>query len=169
VKRWWPAAFALVALIVVYFVMRSHHDDVAHETQVANQAPPPATPPSGPPPSVPPPAQQGSEGQGSDAAGELDDHQGSGPIYGSAAPHEVEDAPPEGSKKPKLTLDEKLAETAKHIEVMKKRSQLLEKEIADLQKAGKTKEAQEQQVVLDRLKDHMKKLQTAIDEHKEPM
>lgn len=162
-KRLWPAVLAVIVLLVVYFAMRRRGDDTA-------AAPPPSPPPhatldpADPPPRVPP-APAGSAAAPGEA--DLDDQRGSGPIVGTP---QVAESPPDNTpKKGKMNLDEKLAETAKHIDVMKHRADLLRAEIDQLDKAGKTKEAQEQRVVLERLEKHMKSLQTAIDEHKEPM
>lgn len=162
-KKLWPAALALVALIVLYFVFHTT-DNPGPPRAAAAQTEPmgPGAPPTHVPPSMPAsPSAAAGDGEGSDQA------TGSGPTVGTPA---LAESPPDMTpKKGKMTLDDKLAETAKHIGVMKHRSELLQADIDKLDKAGKTKEAAEQRVVLERLQKHMKELQTAIDEHKEPM
>src|SRR6185369_17753573 len=71
-------------------------------------------------------------------------------------------------KKGKITLAEKLAETTKHIAVMEHRAELIDKQVAELVKAGKTKEAAEQRVVAERLRKHVEKLREAVAAGKDP-
>jgi hypothetical protein len=72
------------------------------------------------------------------------------------------------AKKPKLTLDEKLALTQEHLGAMQTRVDLLQKEIGALDAAGKKDEAAQKRVMLTRLKAHMERLRGAIAEHREP-
>jgi hypothetical protein len=170
VKKLWPALLAVAVLLVLYFVMRRHGgEDAMPAPAPTPQALADSTGPHAAPPAVLPAPVAGapSTGDTGDTGETGDEHRGSGPIVGT--PHLAENPPDMTPKKGKITLDEKLAETAKHIQVMKRRTELLQTEIDQLDKAGKTKEAAEQRIVLERLEKHMKELQTAIDEHKEPM
>jgi hypothetical protein len=67
-----------------------------------------------------------------------------------------------------MNLDEKLAETKKHIEVMEHRAQLLEKEIAELERHGEKQKAAEQRIVLERLHKHADKLREDVAARREP-
>jgi hypothetical protein len=83
-------------------------------------------------------------------------------------PQAATGGPPDVAKKPKMTLEEKLVETTKHIAVMGQRAEILEKEIADLERDGKKQEAAEQRIVLKRLRAHMEELRKAVAEKREP-
>ena len=72
------------------------------------------------------------------------------------------------AKKPKLTLDQKLELTTQHLDVMKTRATLLEKEIADAEAGGRKDEAAQKRVMLTRLNAHMDRLRAAVAEHREP-
>jgi HAMP domain-containing protein len=84
-------------------------------------------------------------------------------------PQLSDEEPPEAkSKKPKLTLDEKLALTQTHVEVMKTRAELLQRDIDALDAAGRKEEAAQKQILLTRLRAHMDRLRQAVAERREP-
>lgn len=66
------------------------------------------------------------------------------------------------ANKPKMNDEEKIAETKKHIDVMERRVQLLEVEIADLDKRGEKEKATAQRVILERLKKHAAQLREDV-------
>lgn len=70
--------------------------------------------------------------------------------------------------KPKMTLDEKLEETKKHIPTIEKHAASLEQEIKEAERAGRTEEANEKRIRVSRLRAHVAELQKAIDEKREP-
>lgn len=72
------------------------------------------------------------------------------------------------AKLPKLTESEKVVAAKEHITVMDRRIELLEAEIAELDKKGDKAKADEQRVVVKRIKEHADKLKQDIAEGREP-
>lgn len=161
-RAWWPAIVGLVLLLGVYLLVlvRGTNDDAATApAEPVTTAQKPATQPAVKPPEpVKPEATH-------DEATDEDELARTKPIDTSPV------APDPGmtAKKAKMTLDERLAEAQKHIPVIERRAELLDKEIAELDKAGKVKEAGEQRIVAKRLRDHAAALRQAIAERREPM
>ncbi|HUS31902.1 MAG TPA: hypothetical protein VMZ53_25550 [Kofleriaceae bacterium] len=146
-----PTLLALGALVAIYVFAR-HGDEPSTPSPSAAQnvhAPAPAAaPPSAPPPAItaaPLPA-SGDMPVAPPKALTVDEYAG----------HEPK------AKKPKMTLQEELAETTKHISVMEKRATLIDQQVAELEKAGKTKEAAEQRVIAERLRKHVEQLREAV-------
>ena len=72
------------------------------------------------------------------------------------------------AKLEKMTLEERIAAAKEHVTVIRRRVELMQQEIADLEKKGDKTKADEQRVVMARLTAHVEKLQKAIDEGREP-
>ena len=157
---------AVVALVVLYLWLGGH--DTSSSTdgapapaqQHASAAPAPSAAPTAAAPALP------------------------GTTPGAAVPDPadpdtwIDHKPPPGTqvmdrpltaKKPKMNLDERLEEAAKHVKVLERRAELLEKDIEDLDRAGKTKEAAEQRIVRKRLLDHAQELRTDVAERRDPI
>ena len=158
IRAYAPALLAVVALVVVYVLSRDSDDD-AGPAPVATQQQPKSAPSTSPPQlrepiKPPPPAPTAPTGPPSKP-----------PSVVSADEHAAHEPK---AKKPKMTLEEKLEETKKHVVVMERRAQLLEAEIAELEKTGQKDKAAEQRVVLQRLNAHAEKLRQAVAEGREP-
>ena len=72
------------------------------------------------------------------------------------------------SKLPKMNDSEKAAAAQEHITVMDRRIELMEKEIAELDAKGDKAKADEQRVIVKRLKEHQEKLKKDIAEGRDP-
>jgi 3-oxoacyl-ACP reductase-like protein len=148
-----PALLALAALIALYVYVTRDPEPAAS----APAKPPVATAPTpavaAPAPMPPPPSAPAT------AAPNITPHVLTSDEYAGHEPH---------AKKAKMTLDEKLAETRTHIEVMERRAKLLEAEIAELERSGQNDKAAEQRVVLSRLKAHADKLREDVAAGREP-
>lgn len=72
------------------------------------------------------------------------------------------------AKLPKMNDAEKAAAAQEHISVMDRRIELLEAEIAELDKKGDKAQAAEQRIIVKRLKAHAEKLKKDIAEGREP-
>jgi hypothetical protein len=153
-------AFVAAALLVVLYLKLGRHDESTPSAPAptATTGTQPRVPPShaAPRPTVPETSQ----------SGDLDDELARKPPL----PDDIKptQGPPTGPKKPAMTLDEKLAETQKHIDVMDRRAALVDKEIAALERDGKKQEAAEQRIVVTRLRAHMEELRKAVAERREP-
>ncbi len=156
-----PALVALGALIALYVLVTRDSGPAASAPAPAAPAPSVATtPPPAPaaaPALAPPPAP--AETAPAEGAPTITPHVLSPDEY---AGHEPK------AKKPKMTLDDKLAETRTHIEVMDRRAKLLEAEIAELDRSGQKDKAAEQRIVLARLKVHADKLRADVAAGREP-
>ena len=149
-----PALVALGALIALYvYVTRDPEPATSTPAKppVATAPTPAATAPA--PTTTPPPSAPDT------AAPAITPHVLTSDEFAGHEPH---------AKKAKMTLDEKLAETRTHIEVMERRAKLLEAEIAELDRTGQADKAAEQRVVLQRLKAHADKLREDVAAGREP-
>ena len=155
-----PALLALGALVALYvFVTRDPERAASAPAQsapAAATAPMPAPALAAPAPQPPPTPAPGSS---DDQPPTITPHVLTPEEY---AGHEAK------AKKPKMTLEEKLAETKKHIDVMEKRAKILEDEIAELERTGQKDKAAEQRIVLERLKAHADKLRKDVAAGREP-
>jgi hypothetical protein len=146
-----PALLALGALIALYIYVTRDPEPAAS----APAKPPVATAPApaAPAPALTPPSAPET------ATPAITPHVLTQDGFAGHEPH---------AKKAKMTLDEKLAETRKHIEVMERRAKLLEAEIAELERTGQADKAAEQRIVLQRLKAHADKLREDVAAGREP-
>lgn len=164
VRAFAPALLAIVALGVVYVVARDR-DEPAEDAKDAADAPAKAPAehvhaPVGsgarvasPEPALAPePMAPGEAPSGVPRVLTPEEYAGHEPV----------------AKKPKMTLQEKLVETKKHIAVMERRAELLAAEIAELDRKGETQKAAEQRIVLKRLEAHADKLRQDVAEGREP-
>ena len=78
------------------------------------------------------------------------------------------DGPSIVAPKAKLTLEEKLEETKKHLPTIERHAAALEQEIKDAERLGRADEAAEKRIRVARLRAHIADLQKAIDEKREP-
>lgn len=166
-RTWAPALIAIVGLVLVWRWRSSRSDDetppAAPPTQVAKDqtapsrpASPTTTPRSGelPAPPVAP----------------------SAPPAGGVAPTEAPKLVPDEeyqahlpkAKLPKMTLEERIAAAKEHVVVLQRRVELMQQEIAELDKAGNKAKADEQRVMMARITAHVEKLQKAIAEGRDP-
>ena len=157
-----PALLAVAALVGIYvFVTRSGEDaEPTRHAEAPRGSAPPAVAPSVAPAESPPPGQAPAESPPPGQAPTKPPH--------LLTPEEFAGHEPK-AKKAKLTLEEKLVETQKHIVVMERRAQLLEAEIAELERTGDKAKAAEQRIVLARLREHADKLRQAVAEGREPL
>ena len=162
VRGFAPALLALGALIALYVFVTRDPERAASApappapnaaTQPAPNAPALAAPTQAPPP--PAPALASSD----DEPPTITPHVLTPEEY---AGHEAK------PKKPKMTLEEKLAETRKHIDVMERRAKILEDEIAELERTGQKDKAAEERIVMERLKAHADKLRKDVAAGREP-
>lgn len=157
-----PAVLAVVGLVLVYRWVSNRGADEAKPVAGESQRIGPTTTTT-PPPALPTPAAQPLPAP---APPQLP---GSGPTE-VPKPVSVEEAKAHEAKakKPKRTLEERIAAAKEHVLVIDRRVELMEKEIAELDKQGDTKKAEEQRVSVQRLKLHAEKLRKAIAEGREP-
>lgn len=159
VRSYAPALAAVIALGGLYLFVTRRHDDATPPAPAAARAVEQAAVPSAPTPAarpeMPAPTVVAAPEQAPPPPPKPMDP-------AEAAAHEAK------AKKPKLTLDETLAETTKHIAVMEKRAELIDQEVAELTKAGKTKEAAEQRIVAERLRKHVERLRADVAAHRDP-
>jgi hypothetical protein len=152
-----PALLALGALIALYvYVTRDPQPAASAPAQPAPPVAAAPTPAAAPAPAAPPSAPEAAPGEGPPT---ITPHALTPDEFAGHEPH---------AKKPKLTLDEKLAETRTHIEVMERRAKLLEAEIGELERNGHSDKAAEQRIVLQRLKAHADKLRADVAAGREP-
>ena len=78
------------------------------------------------------------------------------------------DGPSFVAAKPKMNVEEKLAETKKHLPTMEHHAEALEQEIKEAERSGRADEAAEKRIRVKRLRAHIADLQKAIDEKREP-
>ncbi len=155
-----PAAVAIVGLFVVYRFVSNNKDDAPKptaaqvESKAAASAATAPTLPSAKQPLAPsqPPQQPG--------------------VAPTQEPHpvtadELKEHEPK-SKLPKMNESEKVAAAREHITVMDRRVELLEKEIAELDAKGEKAKADEQRVIVKRIKEHAEKMKKDIAEGREP-
>ena len=152
-----PALLAVVALIAIYLYTRGGSEADAPAPPVVKQQAPSAAPIATPPRSatIPPPATVTPPGAKPTEPPKLltpEEYAGHEPV----------------AKKPKMTLEEKLAEATKHIEVMERRAKLLEDQIAELDRTGNQEVANEKRVLVQRIRLHVEKLRKAVAEKREP-
>lgn len=162
-----PALVAIIGLVVVWRWMATRGD--------AETAPPAATPVATSPPARPaPPAPAPTRAP--TAAPEEPSLPASPPTTAPVAPtqapklaseQDLQDHLPK-AKLPKMTLEERIAAAKEHIVVLNRRVELMQAEIADLEKKGDKAKADEQRVIMARITAHAEKLQKAIDEGREP-
>ncbi|MGE5185214.1 MAG: hypothetical protein ACM31C_24260 [Acidobacteriota bacterium] len=156
-----PALLALAALIAVYVV-------ATRDSEPAASAPVPAAPavattpaPAAPAPAMTPPPEL--------PTSHADPTQDQPPTI---TPHVLSPDEYAGHEarpnKPKMTLDDKLAATRTHLEVMARRAKLLEAEIAELERTGQQDKAAQQRIVLRRLEAHADKLRADVAAGREP-
>jgi len=162
-----PALAGLLLLAAIYLVMQLRgRGDEPSAPAALPVAHGPATAPTAPGAAVKPAAKPATPSMLPEVVDDID------PETGKIVPHDDPTLLPNPgmtAKKPKMNLDERLAEAQKHIPVLERRAELIDKEIQTLEAAGKTKEAAEQRIVAKRLRDHAAALRQAIAEHKEPM
>jgi len=152
VRAYAPALVAIALVVAVYIFMKRDRDEPAPPAPVASQRVAPSAAP-------PAPALEASP-QGPTTPGPTKEPH-------VLTPEEYAGHEPK-AKKPKMTLDDKLVETQKHIEVMQHRAELLEKEIAELERKGDKQRAAEQRIVLERLRKHAEKLREDVAARREP-
>lgn len=153
-----PALLGIAALAALYLYVTRDKDGVATsaapaahvESHTPAPAPAPAMPTTERGIAIPSEGTQGPQGQPHPVSPE------------EAAAHEPH------PKKGAMTLDEKLAETTKHVAVMERRAALIDQQVAALEKAGKTKEAAEQRIVAERLRKHVEKLRADVAARRDP-
>ena len=149
-----PAAVAIAGLFVVYHFVSGKKDDAPKPT-AAQIEPKPSTTSAPTAPSLPAPKQPTLPGQ----APTQEPH----PV----TPEEMKEHEPK-SKLPKMNESEKVAAAKEHITVMDRRVELLEKEIAELDAKGEKAKADEQRVIVKRIKEHAEKMKKDIAEGREP-
>lgn len=155
-----PAAVAVVGLFVVYHFVSGKKDDAPKPTAAQVEAKSSTTTA----PSAP--ALPGGSAQAPTQPPHLPG------VAPTEAPHpmtpeEAKEHEPK-SKLPKMNESEKVAAAKEHITVMDRRVELLEKEIADLDAKGEKDKADEQRVIVKRIKEHAEKLKKDIAEGRDP-
>jgi hypothetical protein len=166
-RTWAPALIAVVGLVVVWRWMAGRNDEEpaprAPATQVATDQTRPSALPGSPAtatrsadvPALPSPAAPPVPGVAPTKPPE--------PLS-----HEEADAHLPKAKLPKLTLEERIAAAKEHIVVLQRRVELMQQEIAELEKKGDKAKADAQRIIMGRLTAHAEKLQKAIDEGRDP-
>ncbi len=174
---WWPAAIALLVVVAIFFFARKKdattNDPVAIASATAETTAtaattvavlPTATASVSAPasPTAPPP-----EMLAQDDAGEMANVPGPSPTDH----HYDADAAvlPDGNTRAKAwQLEEKLTKTRESIKTVEQRAQILEKEIADAEAAGRKDEASEKKVVLARLRARVAELRQSLEAGVDP-
>lgn len=158
-----PALLAVVVLAGLYVFITHRHEEPEQPVPTAERAPAPVpAPAASAPPSLPVVHDDSTDPKPVPEATD-------GPTKPPQALTPEEYAGHEAkAKKPKMNLEEKLAETTKHISVMEHRASLIDAQVAELEKAGKTKEAAEQRILADRLRKHVEELRADVAAGRDP-
>jgi hypothetical protein len=162
VRSYAPALLAVGLLAGLYLYITRHHEEPEQPVATAEPAHAEPAPAASPAPSLPVVHDDSTAPKPMPEATD-------GPTKPPHAltPEEYAGHEPK-AKKPKMNVDEKLAETTKHISVMEHRATLIDAQVAELEKAGKTKEAAEQRIIADRLRKHAEQLRADVAAHRDP-